>query len=274
MHVDDRTEASAAAVLARSGELAAAYRAARPWPHLVLHDLLAPELVAAAYQEERARLAELPGHANHRQRKAETAEGLGPAAQSILALLDSDAWVGLMRELTGISDLAADPTHHWAGLHANGPGAFHALHQDFSTHPVDGRWHRANVLVYLNPEWPAAWGGQLELWEPRGRAPGAVITPVGGTVVVFETHAATLHGLPEAVACPAGDARLSLNAFYYSSAPPPGPTREPLLRRPRRPQDHWRTGFATRDEIVTGLRERLPHGLHEAGRAVKRRLGR
>ena len=178
---------TAAATLSRARELAANYAAAWPWPHLVLTDLLPAVLLRAAYDEEKARLATLPYHANHRQAKAETSQGLGPAAQAIMGFLDSAEWVRFMRLVTGIDALVVDPTHRWAGLHANGPGAFHVLHRDFVKHPGNGLWHRANVLVYLNPEWPGAWGGQLELWRPRGRRPERVVAPVGGTVVVFES---------------------------------------------------------------------------------------
>jgi Rps23 Pro-64 3,4-dihydroxylase Tpa1-like proline 4-hydroxylase len=266
--------AAAEATLASAAELGATYRAAQPWPHLVLHDLIPPELTRAAYDEEKTRLETLPRTANRWQAKAETAEGFGPAASAIMRFLDRPEWVRFMETVTGVEPLQADPTHVWAGLHANGPGSFHLVHRDFPKHPENGLWHRANVLVYLNPEWPDAWGGQLELWRPRGRRSERIIAPSGGTVVVFETHAGTLHGLPEPIACPPNEARLSLNGCYYSELPPPGPLLQPLVRRPRRPQDPWRTGIATRREIMFGVYERLPDPVLRLGRAVKRWLGR
>lgn len=266
--------ATAESLFAKSGELATEFRTAQPWPHLLLTDLLPPELVRSAFEQERERLASIPSHRTHRQAKAATTEGFGPAATAILEFLDGPEVVQFLREVTGISDLRSDPTHYWAGLHANGPGHFHALHRDFPRHPVNKLWHRINILVYLNPEWPESYGGQLELWKRGGREPGRVVQPHAPNVVVFETDAAAIHGLPTPIACPEGEARLSLNCFYYSEQPPRGRKRMELIRRPRRPQDPWTQGIATWPQFVNGVQERTPDKVKDLRRQVMNRINK
>ena len=238
-------------------ELARAYRSATPWPHLRLDGIIPPELTAAAYEQEMAHAPNVPKLAYRSVSKSETATGLGPAAREVLRQLDSPEFVAFLQQLTGIADLEPDPTHAYGGLHANGPGNYHRLHRDFTLHPVDGRWHRANLLVYLNPVWPQEYGGSLELWARGGHTIGARITPVAPTVVFFETTPQAIHGLPDPVRCPPGGYRLSIAAQYYSASWPPPPRLCPIFHGPRRPQDAWTTALNGPDEIIFQLKTRM-----------------
>jgi Rps23 Pro-64 3,4-dihydroxylase Tpa1-like proline 4-hydroxylase len=57
-----------------------------------------------------------------------------------------------------------DEMYVGGGFHVGGAGSFLDLHTDFNIHPVNPTWHRRlNILLYLNPEWQPAWGGQLIL---------------------------------------------------------------------------------------------------------------
>jgi hypothetical protein len=116
------------------------------------------------------------------------------------------------------------------------------VHRDFRAHSKTGLNHRVNVLLYLNRVWPLEYGGGLELWPPDMRAVAKVIQPVANTLVIFETHDQTLHGFPDPVACPEGDARLSLACYFYTSAvrAQPVPLRRPIWAR--RPQDGFFVG--------------------------------
>lgn len=216
-------------------KLAASYRSASPWPHIRLDGIIEPELIAAAYEQELAHAPNAPKTAYQGLLcKSEMAyAGLGPAAQEILQHLDGPEFVAFLRKLTGVDDLESDPTHAASGLYANGPGNYHGLHHDLMMHPTDGRWHRANLLVYLNPVWPEEYGGALELWGDRGRSLVTTITPVAPTIFFFETPPEAIHGLPDPVACPSGDFRLNLSARYYSVSRPSPPPLSSILRVPR-----------------------------------------
>jgi len=94
---------------------------------------------------------------------------------------------------------------------------------------------RFNLIVYLNPDWRAEFGGALELWSshspgsgPTGvaEAPpaasaaecGARVLPLFNRAVLFSTTAPSLHGFPAPLACPADTPRRSL-ALYYLTPP-------------------------------------------------------
>ena len=231
----------------------AAYLAARPWPHLVLRDLFPDDLIAAAEAEELPAARVLVPHKSHLEVKSESSTVIGQSAKLLLDGLVEPDFVAFLEEVTGIKNLVTDPGFTWSGLNSSGPGAFQSMHRDFFRHPVTKKWHRVNVLLYLNSSWPDQYGGDLELWPEDMSACGARIRPTAGTVVIFETRYETLHGVPDPIRCPPGRARLSLASYYYSEEPQPGRVREPILRRPRRPQDPWRMGVAEPRHVALAL---------------------
>jgi Rps23 Pro-64 3,4-dihydroxylase Tpa1-like proline 4-hydroxylase len=247
------------AILAR--ERRGEYLAGSPWPHLVLDDLIDPAVIAAAEAQEIGRGLELQPHRSYRHVKAESPEVVGAATKALQDDLDSPPFLEFLEQLTGVPNLVADPSHFWAGVHVSSAGAFQAVHRDFRKHPVSKLFHRVNVLTYLNSDWESAFGGELELWSSDMTGHVERIAPLAGKMVIFETTPETLHGVPDPVRCPPGRARLSLASYYYSESPGPQHRLPALLRRPRRPQDPWFTGFAAPSDGVAGL-----------GRLVKRLL--
>jgi Rps23 Pro-64 3,4-dihydroxylase Tpa1-like proline 4-hydroxylase len=230
------------------------YLAASPWPHVVFDDLIDPELIAAAEREELEPSLSLEVERNYRKIKAESPEPNGPAATKILEILASTEFVSFLEGLTGVSSLISDPSHYWAGLHVNPPGAFQAIHRDFRTHPITGLFHRVNILIYLNSDWKSEYGGELELWRSDKTACGRQVAPVAGKSVIFEAGPLAFHGIPEPIRCPAGRARLSLAAIYYTVDPPPDDRKESRFFRPKRPQDPWYLGFGTFGDGVNLVR--------------------
>jgi Rps23 Pro-64 3,4-dihydroxylase Tpa1-like proline 4-hydroxylase len=248
----------------------AAYQAAQPWPHLVLHDLLPEDLVLLAESEELPMARALGTHKSHQEVKSESSTVAGPAATALLDAMCTPAFVAMVEEVTGLDDLVPDPTHVLSGLHVSGPGSFQSIHRDFVRHPVTSLWHRVNVLVYLNSSWSEDFGGQLELWPLDMSACGQQIPPEAGTVVIFETRHETLHGVPDPLTCPAGRARLSLASYYYSVERPAGKVRDPIIRHPRRPQDPWGVGIARPGHIALGLIQPIYDHLPIVRRALNR----
>lgn len=258
-----------ARVLRAVESLRAEYLSARPWPHLVLTDVFAADVLQAAAAEIRAMdPAVMAVATTPRMVKRETGDvgRMGPATREVLAVLDDEPFLGFLRDLTGIDDLVCDPTHHWAGVHATPPGGFTMVHADFRDHPETGLWHRSNVLLYLNEEWAPEWGGQLELWPSDMKALGRSIEPLAGTLVIFETHATTMHGLPAPVDTPDGRSRISLAAYQYSTHPQPAANRR-LSKYAPRPSDSWTLRIPSRWD----LKERVPKPIRRLGSAVLRR---
>jgi hypothetical protein len=221
------------------------YRTASPWPHVVLEGLIDPQAIADAEIQELAPGLTLQSRETRRIVKAQSPVPSGPVAKSILAALCSQEFVMFLEDLTGISDIKPDETHYWRGIHVNSPGAFQAIHRDFRVHPVTGMYHRIAVLVYLNSEWESDFGGDLELWRSDSSACERRVAPDAGRVVIFETSASAIHGIPDPVACPPGRARLSLASDYYTAYQADDDRPESRIRRPKRPQDPWYVGFVT-----------------------------
>lgn len=219
--------------------LRAEYWAATPWPHVCIDGLFPDDLLERALAELCELDAEVMHHSaerRHVKRELHDVELVGPATGAVLELMESEPFLAFVRDLTGVSDLSADPRHVGAGVHETPPGGFTMIHLDFPAHPFTRLHHRVNALLYLNREWRDEWGGQLELWPSDMTALGRRISPSFNRLVVFGTDALTRHGLPEPVACPEGMSRLSLASYYYSKDPAPHRlTRRATYRA--RPQD-------------------------------------
>jgi hypothetical protein len=122
---------------------------------------------------------------------------ISDAYQSLDAFLRSPEFLRHIEQLTGIPELLYDPDYIGGGTHENVQGQGLDPHVDFNVLPNSG-WHRRlNLIVYLNAEWQAEWGGCLELeadpW--RGEDPNKIqVLPLLNRCVVFETNEISWHG--------------------------------------------------------------------------------
>lgn len=207
-------------LLGQSQSLRHAYLNAEPWPHIVVEDAF-PEALLDAVAIECASLdqARLIASNDDRQIKQEASDGLGPATRHLLDMVESESFRAFVSRVTGVDDLLPDPTHKFAGAHRTPRGGFTKIHRDFEVHPTSRLYHRVNLLIYLNRDWPESYGGSLELWPTDMSAIGRRIFPRYNTMVLWETHSATLHGLPDPVNCPPDRMRLSIACYYYTKTP-------------------------------------------------------
>ena len=122
-----------------------------------------------------------------------------------------------LSRLTGIPELIADPTLDGGGLHQSARGGFLNLHTDFSHHHHHKNWkRRINLILYLNPDWQAGWGGDIEFWDSRMQRCLVKYPPMLNHALIFNTDARYFHGFPEPVKCPEGQSRKSLALYYYT----------------------------------------------------------
>ena len=70
------------------------------------------------------------------------------------------------------------------------------VHADFNFYPRLNLYRRLNLLIYLNEDWPEAWGGDLELWDREGKRCVQRISPVFNRAVIFDTSNFSYHGHP------------------------------------------------------------------------------
>lgn len=154
---------------------------------------------------------------------------LGGAFGELDACVQSPAFLALLSRITGVPDLLYDPYYFGGGTHENRHGQSLDSHVDFNYHPLTG-WHRRlNLIVYLNPEWHADWGGALELHrDPRDPSQDEVvrIAPTFNRCVVFETTEHSWHGFGRIVLPDdrQGLGRKSVALYFYTRERPAAET--------------------------------------------------
>lgn len=201
--------------------LATAYRSGQPFPHIVLDDVLHPDVF------ERA-VAEFPGirdefwkgylHVNETKYSNTQPDSWGQTLRSVAEEFCSPPFVEFLTRLTGIEDLMPDWSMDGGGLHQTLRGGHLNIHADFTTHHDHDNWaRRVNILLYLNESWNTdEWGGQLELWDPKMTSCQAKVTPAGNRMLVFTTTFDSFHGHPDPLTCPEDVARRSMALYYFT----------------------------------------------------------
>ncbi|WP_194745461.1 2OG-Fe(II) oxygenase [Thermaurantiacus tibetensis] len=200
-----------------SALLAQAWRAAKPFEHVIIDEFGDPDKLLAILQTF-PNLSQLKRSrdyifAREKYEKNQFA-ALSPLTQQLREELLSDRFRTWLRAVTGI-DLFLDPDFLGGGLHIGGPGSFLDMHADFNVHPLNSEWVReVNILLYLNPGWEPEWGGSLKL---RHSVTGeqAEIAPLFNRCVIMLTKDHTLHGY-DAITFPQGRFRCSIAAYGYS----------------------------------------------------------
>ncbi len=142
----------------------------------------------------------------------------GPVTRNFMLQLNSALFLQFLSVLSGADphSLIADPSFRGGGLHSTGPGGRLLVHSDTERHPLGAPFcQKLNIIVYLNRDWPDAYGGHLELWSRDGSQCVTRIAPLFNRTVIFESGTNTYHGHPRPLTCPAGRYRYSLAAYYY-----------------------------------------------------------
>lgn len=190
------------AVAGSAAEVRRAFATAEPFPHVVV-DGFFEEGVARAF------LAAFPPPHPDRAPNAYGAAGvksvysdlraLGEPYPAADAFFASRAFLDWLEAATGIAGLEYDPANYGGGTHENFDGRDLRPHVDFNYHPVTKLHRRLNVIVYLNEEWDASWGGSLELYrDPRDPYDRPIeILPSFNRCVIFETSERSWHGFSQ-----------------------------------------------------------------------------
>ncbi|MEZ0368583.1 MAG: 2OG-Fe(II) oxygenase [Candidatus Sericytochromatia bacterium] len=162
------------------------------------------------------------------------APGFAPGFQALLYELNSDAFVALMGEISGIEGLIADSSLLCTELHCSEPQSFLGIHTDATVHPRDFQLlKRLTAVLYLSPDWRECQGGDLELWNPDVSERLAAIAPRFNRLVLFESAECSYHGHPHPLQAPPGFLRYSLTASYFTRAASPHEHPRKALFHPR-----------------------------------------
>ncbi len=215
----------AKALIARARALAPAWAGAQPHRHAVLDGLFGEEVarglarVFPGPDEARWKKRDYPQQKRMGHLQERGFPGVDPSLRHALAELNSQAFLDFLEALTGLGGLIGDPSFTGGGLHLTPPGGFLAVHTDYSADARRGLRRVLSAIVYLNPDWDEAWGGELELWRRGADSAEKKIAPLLDRLVVMEHGEENFHGHPAPLACPPDRFRASLATYYFVADP-------------------------------------------------------
>lgn len=212
---------SSDAVGEKGHELSAAYRAAVPFPHVVLDNAFPAALLRTVLRgfetPVESGLNAAYDRAQERFKTSYHPDTLEPDLRTIFYAFNSRPFIRLLQNITGIRGLIPDPYFLGAGLHEIKQGGHLSIHADFNHHQPMNLERRINVLIYLNEDWKEEYGGQLELWESDMSRKLVSVVPLFNRCVIFNTTSESRHGNPEFIDHPQGISRKSIALYYYTA---------------------------------------------------------
>lgn len=107
--------------------------------------------------------------------------------------------IGAIEEITGIKNLIHDKSLYAGGISRMDKGHFLNPHIDNSHNASRSLYRRLNLLFYVTPDYDAAFGGNLELWDKKVRIPLKIGSPFN-RLVVMETNKQSWHSVDEVTA--------------------------------------------------------------------------
>lgn len=206
----------------------------QPFPHMVFDNFLESGIFQQVLQEFPQRET---GRYSDSYSRLKTGYTLGQIKSAyihdLLNALNSAAFLVFLENMTGIRGLIDDAHFAGGGLHETARGGHLSIHADFNIHPRSHLRRRLNLILFLNENWDASYGGSLELWDRQMKACRKSILPVIGRAVIFNTDTTSYHGHPDPLTCPDNIYRRSIALYYYTAPPQARVVRHSTLFRPR-----------------------------------------
>jgi Rps23 Pro-64 3,4-dihydroxylase Tpa1-like proline 4-hydroxylase len=201
-------------------ELRSSYKAAKPFPHLVIDNLFTDELLNSLLPEidgmQRDQWKNVEQDPRERTLRMASAVEIGAAGERFLNVVHSAAFLYLLSEITGVWQLLPDPYLQGGGYAAMRRGDYFNVHSDRSVAYDTGLTRRLAMIVFLNKDWAPEYNGRLELWNPDAKQCDVFIDPVFNKTVLFEVAFPNYHGVPIPLACPVDRSRQSFILYYHT----------------------------------------------------------
>ncbi len=202
-------------------QLRSSYQAARPFPHLIIDDLLSDRLLDALVVEMGKMTSHqwIKNNIDPRESTARMRSGadLGPAGIELTSIVHSAAFLYLLSEISGLWQLLPDPYLQGAGYAQMRRGDHFQIHSDRSVAYNTGLTRRLAMIIFLNKSWPPEFAGQLELWNDDSTRCEVSIEPKFNRTVLFEVANPNFHGVPAPLACPSDRLRQSFILYYHTA---------------------------------------------------------
>jgi Rps23 Pro-64 3,4-dihydroxylase Tpa1-like proline 4-hydroxylase len=201
------------------------FSTAKPFKHVVIDDFFATDFcqkLLDEFPEFNNKDAIDENHTLGKKAVVQTVPQLGEAFKSLDQLVQSEAFLQAVEQITGIDGLIYDPHYVGGGTHNNMDGQELDPHVDFTHHPMTSHHRRLNLIVYLNHQWDKSWGGNIEFHKNPRLTPEAdeitSVEPLFNRAVIFETNNLSWHGFP-VIKLPddkKGISRKSFALYYYT----------------------------------------------------------
>jgi Rps23 Pro-64 3,4-dihydroxylase Tpa1-like proline 4-hydroxylase len=202
--------------------LSGEYCFSEPFPHIVIDNFLPVELAQELL--DNFPVASLEGDKFYENGYAgEHKRQIFPIncndrVRNIFGFLNSAPILQFLEGLTTIDGLIPDPYFDGGGFHEIRKGGKLGVHADFRINEQLHLNRRLNMLIYLNQDWEADYGGNLEIWDKSMKQCCASIAPIFNRCVIFSTDADTYHGHPDPLDCPENRTRKSVALYYYTAS--------------------------------------------------------
>jgi len=204
----------------KGSELQKRYQEAQPYPHVVIDDFLPPDVLEMCLREFPVGSDKAEDRFNRSQERLKESfnpDILGAELRQLFYSFNSRPFVKIVENITGIKGLIPDPYFSGAGLHRVSQGGHLSIHADFNHHKPMNLERRVNVLIYLNKDWRAEYGGSFEMWDQGMTKCFHSVIPSFNRCVIFNTTLQSMHGNPEPINHPLGVPRRSIALYYYTA---------------------------------------------------------
>lgn len=261
----------ARAVKDKGRELHDRYKSAQPFAHIAIDDFLPPGIpeLCLAHFPSCSAAESVYDRDQERLKRSYSPDTLASSVRQLFYGFNSQPFIRVVENITGISGLIPDPYFLGGGFHEIAQGGHLSVHADFNHHRRLNLERRVNMLIYLNEDWTDAYGGQLELWDDEMTRCVQSYVPNFNRCVVFNTTSTSNHGNPNPVNHPRGLPRRSI-ALYYYTATWDGTKRPHTTQFRVRPgSDDVRDTRVRYRELATDL---IPPVVHRGMRRIKRRM--
>ena len=246
---------------AAAQDLSGDYQSREPFHYGGYDNFLDPAILERV-REELKQLPEAETSFDRPQEKLKTSytpERLPMYTRQLFYALNSRPVLSFVEELTGIKGLIPDPYFAGGGVHVVANGGHLDIHADFNHHAGLNLERRVNLLIYLNKDWKAEYGGSFEVWNDDMTAQMASYVPLFNRMCMFSNSSHSWHGNPEPVNHPDGEPRLSIALYYYTATWDSTRKSHTTLFKPRPGTIDKRDRQVARRELLQDL---LPPAIH------------
>lgn len=217
------------ATIDRQDDLSVQFQTGKPFKCVCIDDFFQQECAENIVQDfpDFQQVVKADENGNERLKAVhENLSDISPFYSRLTDYFYSEAFHEVIRHITGIPDLRwGGESMYGGGTHENVNDAELDAHVDFNYDDRTKEHRRLNLPIYLNKEWQADWGGELELHSnPRAPKENQVTSflPLFNRAVIMETSEHSWHGFPR-IQLPDDKrhlSRKSLALYFYTNDRP------------------------------------------------------